>query len=139
MRTALIIGGGVLAVYFLTRGTAAPAVPAPSAAGQTGVAPRFGTLPPGSIQVPNANPISLSGAVALSNAGCSAVASSKGVPSSLATFGCKAYSLVTPLGLASAGIKQVERIPVVGKEVKAVGGVISGAASSAYHSIASIF
>lgn len=144
MRTALIIGAGAVAAYlFLFRQPATVVGGGGGAAAGAGFAGSFGgaatTMPPASIPTAGVNLTSLSGINALSNAGCTAIASSKGVPSSLGATGCQLYSLVTPIGLANLGLKQVEKIPVVGGAVKAAGGAISGAAKSVYHDITSIF
>lgn len=142
MRTALIIGAGALAVWFFLRSqsSAIAGVPGTTLA----YAPAPSSLrPPASIPTPNTNPSSISGSLSLSglnnlsNAGCAAIAGSKGVPSGIASDGCKLFSLVTPLGFATAGVHLVEKIPVVGGAVKAVGSTVEGAAKSAYHSLTS--
>jgi hypothetical protein len=132
LRTALIIGAGAIAVYFLMRSPAFGAVPAPSGAGMAGQPTIYGTKPPASIATPNTNPASLSGAVALSNAGCTAIAGSKGVPSGLASEGCKLYSLVTPLGVANKVNSEIVKIPYVGGKINAAETAVSNTAKSVY-------
>ena len=138
MRTALIIGAGAVAAYLLLfrSALAAPTPAYPSASAGFPAAQPYGAPPP-------ATAVSSVGKIAntintLNNAGCVAIASSK-IPGGAAKLGCSLNNYLNPINVTATVIKDIPKIPIVGKPVAAVGGAISGAASSAYHSIANIF
>ncbi len=160
-----LIVGGALAIWLLLQrqSAATVAVPqtTPGAAAGAAFSGVVSSKPPASIPSPTSGGVA--GALAkvqgLSNAGCTAIASSKGVPSSLASTGCSVFGYLTPIGAASAalkyappaltyvGTKTAAAVVTGAKDVasatvtaaKATGNAIETGASGAYHAIASIF
>lgn len=84
------------------------------------------------------------GVQSISSSGCAAIASGKGVPSSLARTACNGFTkYLTPVGLTTVALNQVEKIPIVGGAVKstvnAVSQVVSKPINAVEHFLGSLF
>ncbi|HEY7541603.1 MAG TPA: hypothetical protein VIF11_15770 [Methylomirabilota bacterium] len=125
---AIVVAGvgvvGVGGYLLLRKGTSTPAAPV----GVVAPAPPPPATPPVQ-QLAN-------GLQAISNTGCAAVAGSKGIPSSIAKAGCSAYTkYLTPVGLTTVALNQVEKIPIVGTAVKKVENAVSTVVSKPIHAV----
>ncbi len=134
----IAIAGGLAGVglvgYLLLKH--APAAAAAPAAARVAAAPAPAAKP-AVVQLAN-------GLQAVSASGCAAIASGKGVPSSLAKAGCSGFTkYLTPLGLTTVALNQIEKIPIVGGAVKkvenAVSSVVSKPINAVEHFLGSIF
>lgn len=153
----LIVGGALAVWLLLQRSQSASAVASvpqttPGAAAGLAFGGILGSKPPASTPPPSSGG-ALSTVQNLSNAGCTAIASSKGIPPSYASTGCQIFGYLTPIGAASAALKYgppaltyvgtkaaagvVAGAKGVAAGAEATGNAIVGGVSSAYHSITS--